>query len=82
MGVIRRYEKHMVEMERNDSEIRRFVEAEMAESVLDFANCYLFFLSQASKLKKNGKERLNVSRLRLLQTLCYFLREAALRVQP
>lgn len=69
-------------MEKNDSEIRRFVDTEITQNPLNFVNCYFFFLSQANKLKKNGNDRLNSSRLRLFQTLCYFLREAAVRLQP
>ena len=49
---------------------------------IDFANCHDFFLEVTQKLRKLGNEKLIVSRIKMIQTLSFFLKEAIKRLQP
>lgn len=54
----------------------------ITQEELDFGNCIQFFAAQASHLKKFGADKLIASRMRLIQTLIFFLRASLKKISP
>lgn len=71
------------EVDHNEAEIRKFMDSDVLfHQEVDFAACYDFFTSNIQKLKRFAGEKMIASRIRLLQVLVFFLRDAVNRLQP